>query len=204
MTHLQKMRYLRHWATAFRAHWSGVRDGQPLARAGRPPSELRDEIVAIAGRIAGPTSLSTDHLRHACHVRALGREKSSKRLTNKEQDLVVALFDRLAEAGAELGGQMRLDQRDRELARRESDSPRPPAWNVRRPDADRKRVLWSLEHSPYPEPAIAAIARDRFGTANWRSLDDAALYQLLLTVKRAATRKAVRQPSTPAPEPIPA
>lgn len=198
MTPAQHRRYLRHWSAAFSAHWCGVKAGQPLTRPGRPPSEVRDQVVSVAGRLAGNRSLSADHLRHACHVLVLGREKSSLKLTNKEQDLVIALFDRLAESGGELAGQLRLDAQGDEAARR---GPLPSkSWADRRqPDADRKRVLWSLEHSAYPEPAIAAISRDKFATANWRGLDDRSLYELLLTVKRAAARKqaASSTPATP-------
>lgn len=211
MSPAQHRRYLRYWGEAFGAHWCGVRDGQPLARPGRPPSDVRDQVVGIAGQLARGGSLRADHLRHACHVIAIGRDKSSLKLTNKEQDLVIALFQRLAETGRELAGQIRLDARERELERTiggaaeysQASGPKSPPWTVRRPDADRKRVLWSLEHSGYAEPAIAAISRDKFGTLAWRGLSDADLYQLLLTVKRAAHRKQTpqQQPSTPAAAP---
>lgn len=200
MTAAQQRRYFRFWRDAWAAHWSGVRGGEPIARPDRPESPVRDEVVAMAGRLAGNGPLTPDLLRHACHVLALGRDVRSVKMTNKEQDLVVSLFERLAEAGRELAGQLRLDDRARELDRRtsvrngrtEADGGSAP-WQVRRPDADRKRVLWSLEHSGYAEPAIAAISRDKFGTAAWRGLEDRALYQLLITVKRAAARQRVRQ-----------
>lgn len=196
MTPAQLRRYWRHWNVAWSAHWAGVRGGEPVARVGRPVSELREQLVALAGQIAGPGALRPDHLRHACHLLALGRDRRSAHLTSKEQDLVIAIFQRLAAAGHELAGQIRSDARETELDRRRdyrgssaaASGPR-RAWEQRRPDADRKRVLWSLEHSLYPRLAIEEIARDKFGTSDWRSLDDRRLYQLLITVKGAERRR---------------
>lgn len=202
MTPKQHRWYLREWGLAFRRHWAGTRGGEALARPGRPPSPMRDHIVALAGQIAARLPdgrLSAEVLRHACHVAALGRDVSSLKLTNKQLDLVVALFRRLAEDGQELAGQIRLDARDREIDRQltaagdyQAGCGEPPPWREVHPDADRKRVLWSLEHSGYPEAAIARICEDTYGTRSWRSLPDRDLYQLLLTIKRAAPRRAAK------------
>ncbi len=213
MTPLQHRRYLRFWCATFARHWCGVKGGEPIARPGRGPSALRDQVVAQAGAMAGAGRLTADHLRHACHAIALGRDVTSLRMTSKEQDLVIAVFQRLSEGEQELAGQIRSDARAAEVnriadavAEYESRDGTEAPWTARRPDADRTRVLWSLAHSGYPEPAIAAIARDEFGTDNWRGLDDARLYRLLLTVKRAAARKtaaseagSVRGPAAPFP-----
>lgn len=202
MTQKQHRWYLREWSAAFGAHWAGTKYGEALARPGRPESEIRDQVVAIGRQIAARLPdgrLSADVLRHACHVAALGRNPSSREMTNKQLDLVVAFFRRLAESGRELSGQIRLDARERELTRQVSagaeygagDGPGAP-WREVHPDADRKRVTWSLEHSGYPEAAIAAISQDKFGTKGWRGLPDRELYELLLTIKRAVGRKAAR------------
>jgi hypothetical protein len=204
MTSAQRVRYFRYWQAAWRAHWTGVASGEPCARPDRPESVLRDQIVAIAGQMAGASHLTPDLLRHACHVAALGEDVETLRMTNKQQDLVIAVFQRLAEAGQELAGQIRLDARGREIQRLESIATEASAacgnavpWEGRRPDADRKRVLWALEHSGYPEAAIATISGDKFGTRAWRGLPDPQLYQLMITVKgRQASR---RTPAAPAP-----
>lgn len=199
MTTKQHRWYLREWQAAFRRHWAGTASGEVLARPGRPASPVRDHVVALAGQIAAQLPdgrLSAEVLRHACHVAALGRDVSSLKLTNKQLDLVIALFRRLAEDGKDLAGQIRLDARGRELERQASAAAdyqagcgSVPPWREIHPDADRKRVLWSLEHGGYPEAAVARIASDKFGVASWRSLPDRELYELLLTVKRAAVRK---------------
>lgn len=120
MSPAQHKRYLRYWNAAWRAHWTGVRQGEPLARPDRRPSVIRDQVVSVAGSLAGKTGgrLTPDLLRHACHIIALGRNPSSRSLTNKEQDLVIGIFQRLAEGMEELSGQMRTDQREAEITRR--------------------------------------------------------------------------------------
>lgn len=191
--------YLREWGAAFARHWCGSKGGQVLARPGRQASPVRDSLVAIAGQIAAQLPdgrLSADVLRHACHVAALGKDVSSLRMSNKQLDLVIAFFRRLAEDGKDLAGQIRLDARGRELERQtaakanfEAGCGDSAPWRAGHPDADRKRVTWSLIHSGYPEAAIAAIARDKFATTEWRGLPDRELYELLLTVKDRAARR---------------
>lgn len=200
MTPKQHRWYLREWQAAFRRHWAGTASGEVLARPGRPPSQIREHVVALAGRIAAQLPdgrLSAEVLRHACHVAALGSDVSSLRMTNKQLDLVIALFRRLAENGKDLAGQIRLDARGRELDRQSAAAAdyqaacgALPPWKAAHPDADRKRCLWSLSNGGYPEAAIARISEDKFGTAAWRSLPDRDLYELLLTVKRAVSRQA--------------
>lgn len=208
MTPKQHKWYLREWGAAFARHWCGTKAGQVLARPGRPASPLRESLVSMAGQIAAQLPdgrLSADVLRHACHVAALGKDVSSLRMSNKQLDLVIAFFRRLAEDGADLAGQIRLDAREREVGRQTAAKANfqagcgdDPPWREAHPDADRKRVLWSLDHCGYPEPAIAAIARDKFRTVDWRGLADRELYELLLTIKRAAARKQAALAAEPA------
>lgn len=198
----QHRRYLAYWSRAWKAHWAGVSHGEPLARPGRPPSEFREQVLQVANNLAAwkDRSLKPDDIRHACHIIALGSNPSSKHLTLKEQDLVIAVFQRLEESGQELAGQMRMDQRDQEMERRSTGAMEAMKgcgsavpWESTRPDADRKRVVWSIEHSGYPLPAVAAISGSVFGTANWKSLPTTSLQKLLMTVKARARAKAARE-----------
>ncbi len=202
MTQKQHRWYLREWSAAFAAHWCGSRGGEALVRPGRPISRFRDEVVVTARKLSMRMEdgrLSADLLRKACHVLAIGRSVSSLELTNKQLDLVVAVFRRLAEDGAELNGQMRIDKRAREIARQDSAAEQEAAdgkaapWTATQPDADRKRVTWSIEHSGYPVEALRTICRDRFGTSEWRTLTDRDLYLLMITIKSRAAVHADRQ-----------
>jgi hypothetical protein len=207
MTPLQHKRYLRFWSAAWKAHWSGVRGGEPLARPDRPLSAFRDEIVQVASQLAAADQgrLTPDHLRYACHFVAIGSTPSSRDLDNKQQDLVIAVFQRLAEDGNELVGQMRIDQREAELHRRyhggtearSCDGLKIP-WDATRPDADRKRVIFAIEHSGYPLAAVEKIAGSIFHTANWKSLPTSTLQKLLMTVKSRARAKRDRE-AVPSP-----
>ncbi len=193
MSPAQHKRYLRYWNAAWRAHWTGVRHGEPLARPDRGPSSIRDQVVGVAGSLAGQTGgrLTPDLLRHACHIIALGRNPSSKSLTNKQQDLVIAIFQRLAEGQEELAGQIRTDQRETEVHRRATAG---TDWQKARPDADRARVLVGIERSGYPLPAIERISADSYGTTNWRGLPDEQLLQLAITIKaRVETRRRIER-----------
>lgn len=184
MTPKQRMRYLRRWSAAWRRHWCGVRAGEPLARPDRGPSLLRDQVVAAAASVAARRgeSLTADDIRRGCHVVAIGRNASSRTLTNREQDLVIAIFDRLAEGDHELQGQVLLD---RHAA---------AAGNTSAiPTADRSRLIRGIAASGYPAAAVAAISRDAHGTSEWRSLPTDRLARLALTIRQRAAAAAQHQ-----------
>lgn len=66
------------------------------------PPETLPELLQVwdaAGQIAARwhSGINVEHLRHACHVVAIGRGKSSLDLTNSEVNLIVALMDVLAD-----------------------------------------------------------------------------------------------------------
>lgn len=178
MTPKQHRWYLREWGRAFSAHWSGSRSGEVLARPGRGPSDLRDAIIGIAGRLAAQSEdgrLSADCIRHACHVRALGKDKGSWSLSNKDLDRVVAVFRLLADE-LDLKSRLAMDRTD-------------AADSTGEVTADRTRMLYSVQHVDLPQDYVAEILRDKFGTPDARSLSDADLRQAVMTLKaRAAAR----------------
>lgn len=185
MTPKQHKWYLREWGRAFKAHWAGVKGGEVLAKPGRPDSQVRDQVISAArARVVrrGGGQLTADDVRHACHILAVGRDLSCWNLTNKQIDLVVAKFRSLA-SDCDIASTMALDQAATEPSRR--------AAPGGLPDSDRKRTLWSLEHSDLSSDYIAKISRDKFGTANYRSLGDAQLHQLLITIKARAAAQAI-------------
>lgn len=178
MTEKQHKWYLREWGRAYRVHWAGVKNGECLSRPGRPHSSLRDQILGIAGRIAGSTQaglLTPDCIRHACHVHALGKDKTSWSLGNRDLDLVVAVFRLLANS-LDLKAQLALTRAEGEEG-----------------VADRKRMLYSLEKIDLPAAYLAEMARDKFGSSDWRGLPDAALRQLIMTAKARAAARIVAQ-----------
>ncbi len=70
--------------------------------------QVRDHLAA-----KGVSAGQIEKERHALHVRALGKDKSSTRLTNTELDKVIGVF-RATWDGGNLEAQMRqLDQADR-------------------------------------------------------------------------------------------
>lgn len=177
MNKAQHAKYMKEWSRAYRTHWAGVKGGEVLARPGRPDSPLREQILDIARRdaAADPVDgrLTPDRLRHACHVKALGRNISSWDLTNRQWDKVVAVF-RLLNDPANIGADIAVSA---------------DQANPSRPD--RKRVAFSLQKLDLPDAYIGEISRDKFGTANWRQLTEAQLLQLLMTCKaRAVARRA--------------
>lgn len=156
--------YWPAWNAAFRACWENE-SGSVVAKS------LREEpvdasfpspshIERIAHRLRGCCRLNADHLRHACHVRALGRDTSAKNLSAQEMDRVVVLMELLANP-------LSLDAANR--------------WC--NPDLDaRRRLEWSVNNCGLSEAYVATLARDRFGVSNWRSLRTPELRQLAVTL----------------------
>lgn len=169
MNKSQHRLYLREWGKAWKAHWSGVRKGEPLARPDRKPSAMRDRVLQAAGMLAmrDESPLTAETIRHACHVVALGKDCGSWALRNKELDRVLAVF-RLLANDANLGAQLRLD--NPEIGARE-------------------RMMHSIRNVDMGPAYVASISRDKFGTENWQSLDATRMQQLLMTIKARALVK---------------
>lgn len=88
------------------------RRGPGLAHEGRAPGRLPPPSLRRprgqpplpghlghrrAARHQGHSAVVPDHLRHACHYVALGKDKSSDNLTNAELDQVLAVFRLMAD-----------------------------------------------------------------------------------------------------------
>ena len=166
--------YWPAWGRASRAAWESDR-GAVLPRSLReepadPGLPSAAQIERIAERLRGPTRLTLDHLRHASHVLALGKDKSATALSPGEIDRCVALWDLIADP-------LSLDAVNRWLD----------------PDLDaRRRLEWRLSRHPMGADYVAAIARDRFGAASISTLSARDLRHLLMTVdqrSRAAARR---------------
>lgn len=171
-------RYWPAWNAAFRAAWENDRGGvRPRALREEPADASMPgpaEIERIADRLRGCCRLDADHLRHACHVRALGRDKSSTMLSAHEVDRVVLLFRLLANP-------MELDAVNRWL----------------NPDLDaRERIEWRLSHFPLPEEYVAKVCVDRFGRRDWKGLKTEQLRALLLTLEERRRSRARAAAST--------
>ncbi len=163
MTELQRKRfYFPAWHAAFAATWE-VDRGTVVRRAGRSGAVLA-QIEELALALARRGRVAADHLRHACHVAALGRDKSANDLTNAELDRVVALFGTLRDP---------------------NDLSAVIAWEHPEQDA-RRRLEWAVGHCGFPEAYVRHVAGAKFGSADWRALKDPELRQLLITLKGRA------------------
>ena len=206
MTKKQQFFYLREWQAAWKAHWSGTRDGEALARRDRPEHcPIRDRVVAMAQRLivtrGHGLKLNSDTLRHACHVIAFGRDLSSMKMTNKQLDQVISIFRQLA--GVDLGAMVATEQAIQERNRiadgraRQAIDPDAP---TPLPDADRKRLIYALSHIDLPSGYLETLARDAHGTSDWRTLPTSALHKLRITAAcRAASRQIAGIKRAPAP-----
>lgn len=145
--------------------------------------EIRDErLTDMARRVAAYAEATcqgirptADQLRHACHVIALGRDRSSTRFTNADFDRVLTCF-RLIANGDDISALIRWDHPEHDQA---------------------KRLAWVI--GQYPEEAyVRSISADKFGTANWENLSVDQLRQLALTLRERAKAKQRRRMPEPA------
>lgn len=105
--------------------------------------------------------------RHDLHFQALGVDKSHLDFTNSDLDKTLAAF-RACSAPEDLAAQLRAQ------------------------DQPRIRLLYSISRLA-PEAYTAAIAADKFGTADLDRLDLAQLHQLRMTLAARAGSRARRQ-----------
>ena len=147
--------------------------------AQRPQSTGPDEMAQLRARIwdaaggrarAGHHGIGPNDLRHGCHAVALGRDKSSLDLDNRELDRVVTLFRLLADP---------------------SDLDTMMAW-LHPEIGERRRLVWSIKHLA-PEAYINAIAKAKFaGQYEWPYWEDLpvnSLRQLAMTLRARAGGK---------------
>ena len=106
-----------------------------------------------------------DAERHAIHLDALGCQKSSKDLTNRDLDKIFDAFDRVLVI---FDGPHQIDREARQPA---------------------ARLIWAIDQLGLEEPYLQAISRDEYGTADWRSLTEPQLTRFRYTTTRAARRR---------------
>jgi len=98
MTEAQKFKfYFPAWNRCVRANGWFTQAGAAVVDEARLNEEGR-KVLTLARQIGAARQHrpTIDHLRHAAHIVALGRDKSSEHLTNAEVDKVVCLFNLLA------------------------------------------------------------------------------------------------------------
>lgn len=112
-----------------------------------------------------------DDLRHECHRKALGYDRSSKDFTNQEFDRIKYWFRLL------------IDEDDIEAVIFWQD---PHAKTVDR-----------MEHaiSDFPEALVCHICRSKFNTSNWRDLAPDQVYQLIVTLNRIRNNQSKQLPN---------
>lgn len=149
-------KYFPCWNEAFRANWRMDR-GRVLPREGRVESEWLAAVEAAAQQLALTThcASTTDHLRHACTISAVGRQKSSKDLTNPELDKVLAWFALLVDPD---NVQAVVNWQHPELAEEQ--------WKI-------AQILEMKD-----EAVVVHVARDLFKCDDWRKLGVAKLEML--------------------------
>lgn len=91
LTDFQDKKYWRRWAACTRANnWKMV-GGRLHSAAVMDASEHHRSVVAAARQLAAEKAvgLSPEILRHACHIVALGRDKSHAKFSNKDFDAIL-------------------------------------------------------------------------------------------------------------------
>ena len=193
----QKALYFPAWNAAAKAcGWNKKHSASSASSAVNHSSnpllnDLHQRICTIArerAQAAGLSGPSGQEFRHACHIVAFGRDKSSADLSNAELDRILALFRLLADPD-DLGAML--------------------AWQSPA-EGQRKRLLHFIRHECV-ESYVAEVCRQKFGTDNWQGLDTADLRQLHMTLKnrpaarRAGGTRSIRvHGSQPSPDPEPA
>lgn len=133
-------------------------------------SAVRRHLIDLAGM----TPAEADEERHEIHRAALGRDKSSKDLTNRDLD---AILDHFAQHLVLAEGPVR--------AKRSEEMPR-------------KRRIWAIERLGLPETYLESICRDQFQTSDWRQLPQHQLDAFRFTATARSRTHAAR---VPAPSP---
>lgn len=173
MTSAQRARfYFPAWNRALHANWR-VAKGRvtPVPHRDEAPNDGLPTPTAVDGIAAARAArdgraVTPDDLRHAVHVIALGQDISTDVMDNRQTDRAVLAFRILAKPDD-------LDAVMEYLY---------PA------NAERKRLLYSIEHSGLSMEYRMAVCRDRHGTPEWHSLDLPTLRQFAMTCRARARR----------------
>jgi len=160
MTPLQSKFYFRLWNAACKANeWrmQNCRLQNADPEAGR--SDMATAVLSAAAQLAAAEhrGVQLNDLRHAVHIAAVNRNCGHDDISTKQFGRVKALL------------QLLINPDD--LAAMNE-------WL--HPELDQRRqAIGRIRQVPYAY--AAAISKQRFGTANWESLNDHDLYQLAMT-----------------------
>jgi hypothetical protein len=189
MTSTQKFaKYLPAWAAVVKVHgWRMDRAthrlvGERRETWGGPETTLIYQRTWQHAQTLGRRECRVprpDDLRHGVHVAALARDISSTRLDNIQLDRVLVAFHLLTEPD--------------DLAAMD-------AW-LHPERGERRRRVWWLSQCCHPA-YVAKVARDMFGVADWRYLDDHRLGILYGRVKhRPGAARRAREAAAEQPQP---
>ena len=108
-----------------------------------------------------------DAQRHEIHREALGAEKSSKDLTNRDLDKIFDAFDAVLVMVDGPGKGDRTEQ-------------------------PRKRLVWAIEHTGLEAAYLAKLCADKHGHDDWRSLpmDDLEKFRFTANARAQARKRA--------------
>lgn len=154
--------YLPAWTRCMSANQWRMSKGRLICEPQSNPLVLELSQVwncATGIAVLDHRGVEPNDLRHGCHIIALGRDVSSKRLNNKEVNLVVALFDRLADP----------------------DSLRACARHSDPTIAQREGLIKAIQ-AKAPHAYVAQISLDQCGTKDWESVSIEHLQNFLRTV----------------------
>jgi len=164
MTEKQAFRlYFPKWRECCEANYWRTVKGAVLIDEARL-NEWGKKVVTLAkqkGAGARPPHAATmDDLRHAAHIVAIGKDKSSKDLTNAELDRVLALFGLVTDQ-ENLDASLDWDDPSRQ---------------------EEKRLDWCLKNLA-PDGYVRSICRGKFGVREWEGLTTWQKRQLVMTLK---------------------
>jgi hypothetical protein len=173
--------YWRRWSRVARVNrWRHV-DGHLAPDAVRNGQFQAQVIHAAAAMVQPDCNLTANHLRHGCHVVALGRDVSHTALNAGQVDRLFALF-KLLEDDSDLAAASMLADPDQGAV---------------------KRMVWAVRQIGFPQAYVDSVATAKFGSRYtppyYEDLALADLRQLVLTLReRAKTstvpRRAVETP----------
>lgn len=157
MNDSQDKKYWRRWSAVVRVNQWRWLDGRIVAEAVLDDhSEHHAAIWQIARDLAGKAHRApvANDLRHACHVHALGRDVSHKKMTDAQFNRLLILWGNERNLGGLLV---------------EPDLNSQMAWT--NPDEAERKSAVEYVLQLAPEAIIISIAKNRFTTANWRFLN---------------------------------
>jgi hypothetical protein len=172
----QDKKYWRRWAAVVRANDWRMLGGRLAPTARLDISEAHCKVLAAARQLAAAEAkgLAPEHLRHGCHIVALGRDKSHPKFTNREFDDLLNLWgDERAIRG------LLIEPTDLAAAIHASN----PQLKAR------ERTLLVIRRD-FIESYVAQISMTMFGTRDWQSLPDEDLESLFhIVLDRPNARK---------------